>query len=365
VVNLRIGKFCPLNDLPFAMDTTRPRPLRQFSLRTLLGLTLLAGLLLSFWVALVQPYRSEAKIIARLREDGAVVTTRAHGPAWWAKIAGDDFVQRIVQIEADGSKTDDADLALLADLNQLRFLMLGERCQISDSGLGGLQGAENLVDIMIANPAITDDGLRKLGRLKQLDHLYVESPFTDEGVKELGGLANLQVLGLASPHLTDAALPSLAPLSEIRELRLYGRFTDAGMPALQSLTKLESLSCTGDPARAAVAKRLYRVVDMEFMECPLSDAADFLSAAHEIPFTIDKAELQQANRDTGMPITGNVQDVVLRSGLDQLMAPHGLGWKIGDGAIVITTKEAADRSRANTLELQKRLPNLKEIDVEW
>ena len=103
-----------------ALKTPPRSRLLQFSLRTLLGMTLLCAALLSIWLALVQPYRNEAKIVAQLREHGAVVTTEADGPAWWRRIAGDEFCQRIIQVEADGPQTVDADLQLLASAPRLR-----------------------------------------------------------------------------------------------------------------------------------------------------------------------------------------------------------------------------------------------------
>jgi hypothetical protein len=342
-----------------------PRRWLQFSLRALLAATFLCAALLGVWIALVQPYRSEARTIALLREHGAVVTTNTEGPRWWRKIAGDEFCQLIIQVHADGPQIGDADLAMLAAAPRLQTLFLGGRCTISEEGLRSLTRSTSLTAVMIEHPAVSNEGLRHLGQVKKLEHLLVWGSFTNQGVESLGGLIRLQNLTLGSPHFTDAGLAGLPPLTGIRELRLLGSFSDAGMPHLKRFSNLEVLSCTGDPARAPLVQGMNDITVMEFIDCPLTDVADYLTQMHSIPFTIDRSELESAQREPGVPVTAEIKNIRLRDGLDQLLASYDLGWIIAEGAVEITTKEAADRSRANTRELRRTLPKLKSLVVEW
>jgi hypothetical protein len=347
-------------------DTTSSwRRWRQFSLRTLLATTFLCALGLAFWVILIQPYRKVAEVIARLKMCRAVVTTETDGPAWLLAVAGKDFCLRIVQVEVDDSKFNDGDLMLLAAAPQLRMLTVGEHCKITADGLRRLEQARNLTDVMIANPAITDEALAHFGRMKQLEHLSIGGVFTDEGVKRLSELRGLRQLALRSPHVTNGALPVLSGLTELRGLRLVGRFSDAGMVHLQPLVNLEMLSCSGDPTKAAIFAALEDSAQMEFIEVPLTDIAEFLTDFHRIPVRVDGRTIASAGHGRDFPLTSNIKSKTLRDALNQLLEPTSFGWRISDNAILMTTKEAVERSRPNTLALQRKLKNLKDLDVEW
>jgi hypothetical protein len=316
-------------------------------------------------MALVEPYRQEAKVIARLRERDAVVTTETHGPRWWRRIVGDDACQRIIQVEVNSRKFDDADLAALAGRPVLETLIVGELCNITPAGLCALGQCEKLNYLSIDNHAVSDQGLACLAKLTRLENLFVRGSFTNAGLQSLRPLCELKSLSLFSPFIADDGLAHLTPLKEVRELRLWGRFTDHGMASLKPMANLESLHCGGDPANQLFFAELPSYTEFEFVQCPLIDAAEFLQERHGIPLRVDAETIRKAGSDPMTPITASLANVSLRDGLAKLLAPHDLGWMIHDGALVITTKEAGDRSRANTIALQRSLPRLKEVHVEW
>jgi hypothetical protein len=232
-----------------------------------------------------------------------------------------------------------------------------------------LEQSQNLtrliVDASDNAAAITDEALRHLGRMKQLEHLSVRGVFTDAGVDQLRDLRGLRTLALQSPIITNGALEALSKHAGLRELHLRGQFGDAGMVHLQPLVHLESFSCAVSLARGRIAAELRRPTQIDFVDVRLVDLSTYLYEFHKIPLCFDPQTMADADSWRAYRLTGEAKNQSLRDALDQLLGPTPFGWKLTDGAIVLTTKEAADRSRANTLALQRKLNNLKQFEVEW
>ena len=76
-----------------------------------------------------------------------------------------------------------------------------------------------------------------------------------------------------------------------------------------------------------------------FISCtsmPLSDMAEYLSQMHTTPIVLG----QEVNGDT--PITCKVTGEPLKSGLEKMLSPHNLDFRIDNGAIVIQQRQIAD-----------------------
>lgn len=82
---------------------------------------------------------------------------------------------------------------------------------------------------------------------------------------------------------------------------------------------------------------------MEFVEIPLSDVVTYLKDRHHIPIVFDDNPLKDAGIDpTALPVSINVQDLSLRSGMKMILSKYNLTYLFQNEVLLITTKDKAD-----------------------
>ncbi len=113
--------------------------------------------------------------------------------------------------------------------------LLGAKC--GDAQVDLLAGLEpSLVWLHLGRTAVTDTGVAKLARFRQLRRLHLEQTrVTDVGLAALAKLEQLTYLNLYATQVTDAGLARLVGLTKLRRLYLWRtKVTDAGVQALQN-----------------------------------------------------------------------------------------------------------------------------------
>jgi internalin A len=187
----------------------------------LIALALLVGFLLVGWAW--RSGTSHIRADLKLRGLGAKVDWDGENGAW--RSGG----VTSVDCHGLGDGIKDADLELIAQLNNVESL-----------DLSGCQG-------------ITDEGLKILGGLTSLKRLDLGGPdrsdtvaaprITDAGLKHLEPLTRLTLLSLAGTRVTDAGLVHLKGMKELEILDLGGtKITDAGLDHLRGLSQLKTLT---------------------------------------------------------------------------------------------------------------------------
>lgn len=78
-----------------------------------------------------------------------------------------------------------------------------------------------------------------------------------------------------------------------------------------------------------------------FANTPLLDVKQFLSDFHQISIQIDHQAIMDAGLTIELPITAEMQDIRLKTGLRLLLRPHGLDYLVNDDCLLITTRDAA------------------------
>lgn len=185
------------------------------------------------------------------------------------------------KLHLDGS-VNDATLAHLDDLTQLKYMWLGEN-DITDDGLSDLLCLKQLEELHLDGREITDEGIAWIGKLQSLTALSLNCyQLTDAGLAHLsqlpylkslsiqsgniGGaglaaLSNLRALEsleLACERINDDAMLHIAPLKTLHKLELRGAsITDEGLPHIEGLKNLKSLNLRGTKVTKPAADAIH------------------------------------------------------------------------------------------------------------
>jgi Leucine Rich repeat len=234
----------------FVGAPSRPRSHRRwlrFSLRSLLILVTI----LCVWLGVkVNQARRQKEAVDALSKVGAAiryehqlsdthprdfaVEKELDVPRWLRDLAGDDFFQTVVAVQATRPVTDN-DFIHLAALPRIRFLYLtntGPR--VTDAGLAHLPRPDRLVSFVAGGTAVGNEFAKRLATADGMDTLFLGGTrVSDEGLLALSTLGQLLNLSIDNTEVTDAGLDALQGMRELRCLRLDGtRITDAGLAKL-------------------------------------------------------------------------------------------------------------------------------------
>ena len=119
-------------------------------------------------------------------------------------------------------------------------------------------------DLHLYNTKITDDGLKLLKGLTELEYLDLgRTRVTDAGLVNLKGLRNLQWLDLRLTPITDAGLEHLKDLPRLKSLCLdYTEVTDTGLEKMKGVVSLLYLSIFGTGITDAGVRKLQQALPL-------------------------------------------------------------------------------------------------------
>ena len=170
-----------------AASSQRPRGCRRFSLRSLLLVVTIVGILCAwFSMLLLRAHRQRECVAAIFRLDGTFgYDETLHDPpfpSWLWRRLGVDSYSDVIEV---------------------------------DFGIRYRHG--------IVTPPVTDAMLKCVSRLSQLQSLDLSgTQVTDAGLAQLGSLSKLRILNLSNTNVTDVGLTHLVGLSSLRVLDLRG-----------------------------------------------------------------------------------------------------------------------------------------------
>jgi hypothetical protein len=172
---------------------TAPKPRRrwlQFSLRTLLVLTLVVSLPLGWLGAKVKQAREQRKAVEAIERLGgwAGCEPRSSGAlrtvaAWLITSVGEDLSLDVVAVYL--GKDSDAGVPNLGGVTQLYGLSV-DSAQVTDAWLERLRGLSEVRCLWLNGTQVTDAGLTQLHGMRELQGLILDdTQVTDAGVAEL------------------------------------------------------------------------------------------------------------------------------------------------------------------------------------
>jgi 5-hydroxyisourate hydrolase-like protein (transthyretin family) len=144
----------------------------------------------------------------------------------------------------NGQATDEG-LKALTKLRDLEVLFVWDAGKITDAGIAHLAGLKKLNHLHFSNGNLGGDSLAVFSQLPAIKKLSLqENSIDDDALKSLAGIKGLRTLwvGRSKRLITDAGARHLANLTSLEELEMQGSdLTDAGVIALKELKQLRHL----------------------------------------------------------------------------------------------------------------------------
>ncbi len=167
----------------------------QFSLRSLLVLTVVVAVPFSWLAVEMKGARKQREAVGAIRKLGGwivydyeqptIPNPQPPGPEWLRKLLGNDFFANVVLVNLGGMQATDGELEHIKELTQLQDLWLYGG-HVTDEGVKHLKGLTQLVLLHLGGTQITDTGIVYLHGLSQLQTLDLTgTKVTAEGVKKL------------------------------------------------------------------------------------------------------------------------------------------------------------------------------------
>ncbi len=222
------------------VEVTAMRPRRpRLTLGVMMALVAAIGGALG-WIAHRARVQREA-VAAIVRAGGDVfydgesgsVRLRPRGPDWLRGFIGRDYFDTVVSVSADTPAADDAVVAQIGRLTEVRGLYL-QGSTVTDAGLASLAGMHELRTLHLDMPNVHGPGLRHLSGLRGIKNLHLyRTPITDESLAYLAPLTAIERLSFRSSHISDAGMTHVAGLPSLKILWLGSPgIGDAGLREL-------------------------------------------------------------------------------------------------------------------------------------
>lgn len=190
-------------------------------------------------------------------------------------------LKSVRQLNLASTSITDEGLDSVASFPKLANLSLA-KTKITDSGLSELEKLP-LESLHLDNTAITDLGLRTIGRINTLKELYIPGTnITGLGLAYLKDLSSLCLLSVADVQLTGSSLEPLRSLQQLGSLDLSGtRLTDSDMDAVSRISTIVNLKLNRTSVSKVGLKNLSTLKQLKTLtvvDCPeihANDIAEF------------------------------------------------------------------------------------------
>lgn len=207
----------------------------------------------------------------------------------WGKSVTNKGLESIGKMKAlevlgmNDTRIDDEGMFAIGGLTKLKEVYF-VRTAVADFGIMQLTGATNMKKMVLRDTNITDEALRFIGKMKQLEILDLSecsSPGpSDNGMEHLLGLQKLKDLNLWSTKIGDAGVAAIAKIKSVVRLNLDAtKITDACMADLNKMTQLSWLHIGSTKISEKQIDKLYdlnklKYLNLSFTEASFSDSVD-------------------------------------------------------------------------------------------
>jgi hypothetical protein len=161
---------------------------------------------------------------------------RPMAPDWLRRAIGDEYFREVAHV------------SLFVDIQKGMATAPNNLARPVDDVLKVLRTQSGTKTLHLGGDTMTDKGLESVADLTDLRELVLwwATAITDAGAAHLGRLPRLRMLDISLSRLTDEGVRPLAMLPELEELGLQGKFTDKSLLYLSRAGRLKSLRLSGD-----------------------------------------------------------------------------------------------------------------------
>ncbi len=156
-------------------------------------------------------------------------------------------LKSLESLDLDYSRVTDEGISKLGELKNLKALDLGSgQYLVKGTGFADAQKFQKL-SILILPESVNDEGLACVAKLDGLRILKIPGILrcTDEGISKLGNLPNLKTLEINCSQLSDHGLKGIGRLEKLRHLDIgAAKVTNDGLHSLANLQQLRTLKLT-------------------------------------------------------------------------------------------------------------------------
>ncbi len=344
----------------------------QFSILAALILTTIVAVLVAMFVV---PAQRQRAAVARILAAGGQVTYEHEvtrpiigsarpsppGPALLHTVIGPDYFQTVIGVSIFDKEQRPEEVAealtAAAQLPKLEWVHI-DCPAFSRVHVAQMAQLRTLQYFHIVQPIAGSD-IETLARLRNLHEMSFAGDFTGTELAPLRSLTELKRLMIRGT-ITSDGLDLIAELKQLQRLVLHCPVADADVPKLASLTMLRQLYCT----TGRVTRALAEISQIECKDSSPQSIIDYLAERHEIKSRFDDAAISAVGIELERVVISATYSGMLDQLLDQILTHEGLGYRIQDDVLVITSLEEAQRAHAGINELRRRLPNLS-AEVRW
>ena len=196
----------------------------------------------------------------------AVAPRRQLGATDWDALFSAIREHGATAFHAHGLMTDGM-MPRLAQIEHITRLTLGGSRQLTDEGVRHLARMPQLEHLELSGASVSDRGLEVLRHLPNLRTLQLgwHRSVTDAGLAHLRSCERLEVVDLMGSPVGDGAIDALQGKAHLRELKTGRLVTDAGLAMLGTLPALETLLLDGPFTDDGLARLrgLTRLADLD------------------------------------------------------------------------------------------------------
>lgn len=230
-------------------------------------------------------------------------------PSWLRNCVPHDYLATVREVDLAGSTVTDDGLRVLLGLPDLEALVL-EGTQVGDVGLGHLAGLTKLRVLALDGTNCTDDGLKLLKPLNRMEFLELTlTKITDHGLAVVRNMPVLGSLYLSGTPVGDAGLHELRYSKKLNLLHLGGtEISEAGLSELRQVPELEFLYVPRRSLTEAGMNQLKQLPKLRFLMFERTEDVAQVQAElkQKLPRVIaEPRELQQqipaGNAETTVP----------------------------------------------------------------
>jgi hypothetical protein len=158
-------------------------------------------------------------------------------PAWLREAIGDEYFREVAHV------------SLFADIEKGSMFAPNNLARPVDQVLLDVRTQSGVRTLQVGGETLTDEGLKSVADLTNLRELVLwwATGITDAGVAHLRRMPNLRMVNISLSGLTDEGVDFLSELPALEDLDLEGKkFTDRSLLSLSKARNMKSLVLSGD-----------------------------------------------------------------------------------------------------------------------